>query len=77
MKILKTISLAGLLTLGACEPQEVKQKSIETIQQELLEVEWYIQAIENPAAFDGVYSLGWTMKVPEKYETFCRNYKKL
>jgi hypothetical protein len=54
--------------------REMQERAFKKTQEDLLAVEMYIRAIENPEDFDGFYSLGWGMQVPDRYQEFIKNY---
>ena len=55
--------------------REVQERAFRETQEDLLAVDRYIQAMENPEAFDGFYNLGWGMQVPDRYKEFVKDYK--
>ena len=52
-----------------------QERAFKQTQEEIRQVESYLQAVDNPEAFDGWYSLGWSMPVPDRYKEFVKNYE--
>jgi len=77
---LASLALGGAVFLGskreALESTQriEKETDLQRIQEDLLAVDRYVQAKENPQMFEGFYTLGWDMSVPDRYKEFVRTY---
>ncbi len=72
---LTALVLGGALSLPIIDSRRKPQSNQTSQEQEdLLAVDRYIHAIENPDAFDGWYTLGWNMQIPQRYENFVKEY---